>query len=69
MNEEAAGIFYEYIRQKSKTRPKVPVGKFRPKRIVLPPDTGPLLWWREARPIVWVDIVSGRVLVFRWPLE
>jgi len=64
-----AGVFYEDIRQKAKTRPKVAVGKVRPRTLVLPPDTGPLPWWKVARPIVWVDIAADKVLVFHWPLE
>jgi hypothetical protein len=27
-----------------------------------------LPWWLAAPPLVWVDIITGEVLMFRWPL-
>ncbi|MEW6172945.1 MAG: hypothetical protein AB1510_07745 [Bacillota bacterium] len=26
-------------------------------------------WWKVTPPLVKVDLVTGKVLVFRWPLE
>ncbi|SHF69580.1 hypothetical protein SAMN02745218_02903 [Desulfofundulus australicus DSM 11792] len=58
-------VFREDIQEKAKARPKVVVGKKRPRQLIT--LSGP--WWREAPPVVHVCIISGRVLVNRWPLE
>ncbi|MBE3585824.1 MAG: helix-turn-helix domain-containing protein [Thermoanaerobacter sp.] len=58
--------FYEDVKQKAAARPKVVVGKKRPRQLVTL-SAGP--WWREAPAVVWVDIITGQVLVNRWPLE
>jgi len=38
----------------------------RPTALRFPPTA---VHWREAPDLVRVDLVTGRVLVFRWPLE
>ncbi|MDK2887930.1 MAG: hypothetical protein PWP72_808 [Thermoanaerobacter sp.] len=62
---DAAKVFHEEAREKVKCRPKTAVGKKKPRHLITP--SGP--WWREAPPLVHVCIVTGQVLVHRWPLE
>ena len=57
--------FHEDIREKAKCRPKVVVGKKRPRQVIT--LSGP--WWTTAPPVVLVNIPTGQVLIYRWPLE
>jgi len=46
--------------------------KVRPTALRLPSDLEQKrqqAWWRTAPPVVKVDIVTGEVLVWRWPVQ
>ncbi|SHF69139.1 Homeodomain-like domain-containing protein [Desulfofundulus australicus DSM 11792] len=62
---DAAKVFREEAREKAKCRPKTAVGKKKPRQLIT--LSGP--WWREAPAVVRVDIITGQILAFRWPLE
>jgi hypothetical protein len=63
-------VFCEEVREKAKARPKAAIGKKRPRCLITPSSfKEPTPWWKAAPAVVWVDIVTGRVLVFRWPLQ
>ncbi|MEW6274940.1 MAG: helix-turn-helix domain-containing protein [Bacillota bacterium] len=67
---DADQAFREEVREKAKARPKVAVGKKRPRQLITPSCFREVIpWWKVAPPLVWVDIFTGRVLVNRWPLE
>lgn len=67
---DAEQAFREDIQEKAAARPKVTTGKKRPRCIVMPSSLrGAAPWWTIAPPVVRVNIPTGRVLVYRWPLE
>lgn len=64
-------LFYEDARDKRRARGGQFVGKKSPRVLVLPSameGRGPP-WWTQAPDIVWVNIITGEVLLNRWPLE
>lgn len=70
LTSDAAQAFCEEVKEKSLARPKRAVGKVRPRSIVTPSSFRETIpWWRICPPLVVVDIPSGQVLIFRWPLE
>jgi len=67
---DAAKVFREEAREKAKARPKVVVGKKRPRQVITLSSFKEVTpWWRTAPSLVWVDIPTGQVLINRWPLE
>ncbi|RKO67037.1 helix-turn-helix domain-containing protein [Desulfofundulus salinus] len=62
--------FHEDIREKAKARPRQAIGKKKPRQLITPSCfRGVTPWWTIAPPVVLVDIPTGQVLVYRWPLE
>ncbi|GEM_PF-4293477 len=63
-------VFREDCKEKAKARPKQAVSKKRPRVIIAPSDFKEKIpWWEVVPPILRVNIITGRVLVFRWPLQ
>jgi hypothetical protein len=70
LSEEFRELFLADLREKAKARPKVAVGKKRPRQIITPSSLKEKVpWWKVAPVLVHVCIVTGKVLVNRWPLE
>jgi hypothetical protein len=74
--EDFREIFYTDLREKRLARPKQIIGKKKPGKVVTPSDLKPVsapgktpAWWKVAPALVHVDIVTGQVLLNRWPLE
>jgi hypothetical protein len=62
----------EDARFKRQCRGGLAVGKKRPGSLIMPSSlTGrsPPYSWRDSPPLVKVSIVTGEILIFRWPLE
>jgi|OM-RGC.v1.033393734 hypothetical protein len=69
--DDVARLLAQDNREKRQARGGQSVGKKSP-RVVLMPSVleerrGPP-WWQVAPPLVRVDIATGRVLVYRWPV-
>lgn len=69
--EEVERLLAEDIREKRRARGGQFVGKKSPRVLILPghlEDKRAPPWWQIAPPVVWVNIVTGEVLLNRWPV-
>ncbi|MGQ9532570.1 MAG: hypothetical protein ACUVTQ_07175 [Desulfotomaculales bacterium] len=64
---EIVQLLAEDNREKRMARGGRAVGKERPQVLRLPSSLAPA-WWRAAPAIVRVNIITGEILVFAWPL-
>ncbi|MCL6447850.1 MAG: hypothetical protein K6U04_06805 [Armatimonadetes bacterium] len=70
VSREEFQTFFEDLWEKAKARPKQAIGKKKPRQLITPSSFKELTpWWKAAPDILWVNILTGQVLVNRWPLE